>query len=70
MLDEARSRLRDAEAFRVRGFVRLRGGDSGVQGDRGDQDPRATSELTMDGVNGRAALGISLLPGSAANTVW
>ena len=32
--------------------------------------PRATSAVTRPVVNGRAALGISALPGTVANTVW
>ena len=32
--------------------------------------PRATSLTTSSALNGRAALGISALPSTAANTVW
>ena len=32
--------------------------------------PPATSLVTSSAVNGRAALGISALPGERANTVW
>ena len=32
--------------------------------------PRATSRVTISGVNGRLALGISALPGRVPNTVW
>ena len=32
--------------------------------------PRATSRVTRSGVKGRAALGISALPGRTENTVW
>ena len=32
--------------------------------------PRDTSSVTSRSVNGRAALGISALPGSHENTVW
>ena len=32
--------------------------------------PRMASAVTTSGVNGRLALGISALPGRAANTVW
>jgi hypothetical protein len=32
--------------------------------------PRATSLVTISGVNGRLALGISALPGVVPNTVW
>jgi hypothetical protein len=32
--------------------------------------PRATSSATSSALNGRAALGISALPGSRAKTVW
>ncbi len=32
--------------------------------------PRLTSRVTISGLNGRAALGISALPGTVANTVW
>ena len=31
---------------------------------------RLTSLVTISGVNGRAALGISALPGTVAKTVW
>ena len=32
--------------------------------------PPATSLVTISGVNGRLALGISALPGRVAKTVW
>ena len=32
--------------------------------------PRLTSLVTISGVNGLAALGISALPGQVAKTVW
>ena len=32
--------------------------------------PRLTSLVTISGVNGRLALGISALPGQVAKTVW
>jgi hypothetical protein len=32
--------------------------------------PELTSRVTVSGVNGRAALGISALPGTVANVVW
>ena len=38
--------------------------------DRHDYDAAVTNRETISWVNGRPALGISALPGTAANTVW
>ena len=65
-VDQPRRLGRDAVALRVRALARLERRHAAVERDRGDQHAVGRRRsVTSSAVNGRPALGISALPGSA-----
>ena len=60
----------NVEPLGLRSLVRLLRRHPGVQGDRREDHAPGDQRATSSALNGRAALGISALPGQRAKIVW